>query len=224
MNKLFFALCLCSVILNAAEFTCSHNSIQYGKKQMRFQPQGTMFLQEPNASLSASLNVGTKGGYFSFGSPAVKGKFGNPGKGFWEYSGNFPEDRNNTRMEVKQTIELTPFGNIETNFTWKAANPKNITDLFYIIYLPVKLFQGKSILFNGKEIPVSNITKYGFFVARLAENPELTFYHWDPDKKIRLQGDGKITVVFQSIKDKNVMVRFYPQPAGGTMKLIWEIK
>lgn len=224
MNKLFFIVVLGSVMLNAADFVSTHNSIQCGKKQMRFLPKGTTLLQGPKCFLSGSLNIGTKGGYFSFGSAGINGKFDNPEKGFWEYSGSFPEDRNNTKMELKQSFELTPLGSIEAVFKWKASNPNNLTDTFYIVYLPIAHFQGKSILFNGQEIPVSNITKYGFFSQKMVKNPELTFYHWDKDKKFIIQGEGNITIVFQSIKDKNVMVRFYPQPADGTMKLIWKIQ
>ena len=224
MKKFFFAVFLCSVILNAAEFTCTHNSIQYGKKQMRFLKSGTTLLQGPKCFLSGALTIGTKGGYFSFGSAGVNGKFDNPEKCFWEYSGSFPEDRNNAKMELKQSFELTPHGSIESVFTWKISNPKNLTDTFYIVYLPIAQFQGKSILFNGKEIPIANITKYGFFQESNAENPELVFYHWDKDRKISIQGEGKMRIVFQSVQDKNVMVRFYPKPADGTMKLIWRIQ
>lgn len=225
MKKIFFAFVLCSGILGAAEFACNHDSIRYGKKQIRFLQQGTaQLLYESKCCLSGEIKVGTKGGYFSFGSHGINRKFINPENGFWEYSGTFPEDRKNTRMALKQSFELTPVGSMEVNVSWKASDPKNVKDTYYIVYLPMADFQGKSILVNRQEIPIVNETKYGFFQNYKMENPELTFYHWDKDRKIRIQGEGKMRIVFQTEKDKYVMVRFYPRTASGPMKLIWKIQ
>lgn len=225
MKKILTAIFFSVMVLNAAEFTGGHDSIQCGEKKMRFLKQGTTVLMHRSKGfLTGSLTVGTKGGYFTFGSAGANGKFTNPEKDFWEYSGSFPEDRKNTRMKVKLNFELTPHGSIESNLSWTISDPKNLKDTFYSVSVPMANFQGKSILLSGKEVPIANITKYGFFQANDLENPELVLYHWDKDRKISIQGEGKIRIVFQSVKDKNVMVRFYPQPAGGTMKLIWQLQ
>ena len=225
MKKMFFAFFLCSAILNAAEFTCTHDSIRCGKKQMRFLKQGSAhLLYGPKCYVTGLLEIGTKGGYYYFSSPGIDKKFSNPDKGFWEYSGKFPEDRQNTKMELKQNYELTPNGTIESNFTWKVSDPKNMTDTFYNLELSMTDFKGKSILFNGSEIPVPNETKFGFLYKNKVENPELVLYHWDTGRKIWIRGEGVMKIVFSAVKDKKVNIRFYPQPADGTMKLIWRLQ
>lgn len=218
------ALCFAlGMTLSAAgNITCTHNRITFPAKSILLQKQGNVILMGKDLYMNTSLNVGTRSGYNVFGSKAVNGIFSNPVKGLWEYKGNFPENTDGRKLEVSQSVEVTPMGTVEFSFQWKAGNARNLTDLFFMVSFPIKHFAGKKILVDQQAVPVADVTKYGFFRKNSSQNSTITFYAWEEAKSFSIQTEGPVRILLQSIKNKNVIVRFYPDPASGNMKLIFK--
>lgn len=224
MKKMILLLCAVCSLLSAGEYKAVRNAVLSGKKEMRFTPNGHTFLiHGKKAYVTGSLTIGTKGGYFTFASPKTGRKYSNPDKGFWQWTGTFPGDKKGAKVNFTQSFELTPHGSVEGNISWKAADLSNVKDTFYCLRFSMADLKGKSFMFNGQKVQIPNITKYGFFRKDNVENPELVFFSGDKARSFSVQGEGKVTVVLQAIKDKSVMVRFYPERKGSNMKLIFKM-
>ena len=207
----------------AGNITCTHNRITFPAKSILLQKQGNVILMGKDLYMNTNLNVGTRSGYNVFGSKAVNGKFSNPAKGLWEYKGNFPENTDGRKMEVSQSVEVTPMGTVELTFSWKPSDVKNVKDLFFLASFPIRHFTGRSITVNQQQVPVADITKYGFYNGKKQKNNTVLLYDWDNKRSYSIQSEGNVRVLLQSIKGKNVMIRFYPEVSEGEMKLIFKL-
>ena len=195
------------------------NSIQSGNKSVHFYKGGVVLVTGKGIRCHTSLNMGTSGGYFSFGSKKVlKSSFSSPEKGVFLYKATVPEDKKGTEMEVSQEVSLTPMGSLEFQIQWKAADKRNLRDFFYILRFPMAHFKNQKVPAGSYETTVLNQSKYGFFNKSNLPDPKLVLYAWDDTRRFSIQCEGKVKIIMQSVKDKDFLLRIYPDPGSNVLR------
>lgn len=79
-------------------------------------------------------------------------------------------------------------------------------------------FKNQKVPAGSYETTVLNQSKYGFFNKSNFPDPKLVFYAWDDARRFSIQCEGKVKIIMQSVKDKDFLLRIYPDPGSNVLR------
>ncbi len=214
------ALLFLTVLLSGAELKTAENGIAFGSAKLNIWDSGIMSLTDKQGLFTNwYFHFTTKhpGKWFPLSHKSCKLQKLPAENGTWKFKAAVPVTETET-ADAEMTLSATPFNTVEIECTWKCADPKNILETGFFLSLPIKASEGGKMEINGKEYPIVNETKYGWFKSSL-ENPEFRIYPGNPLREYTISARGKYNITIGTVKNGSVTIRIIAPRGSNNMKL-----
>lgn len=208
MKKSFLmtVLLLGGMLLGGAELKFQPNAVAFGSSKLNIYPSGIMNLTDSAMYTSWYLHFTTEhpGKWFAMSGKACSPKVTSEKNGSWNIVSSVPVSETE-KMNASVKLTATSFNTIEIECSWDEAQASKVKETGFFVTLPVKLAEGKAIRIAGKDYPVVNETRFGWFHKTL-ENPEIVLFPGTP-REYTLTVNQKCDLVIGSVRDGGVTLR-----------------
>ena len=216
MKKLYFPVlsaAMLAISLLAEDPVLSKNFVLVGGHKLELNKTASLYLAPANIVVEPYLLSTRWTGFHS--RDAVHKMTSDGNNGLWQYDSTLPAASAPVQFE---TVLSCPQGakSVKYSCKWKAADAKDIKEVFVYIQLPLASITGKNFIVNGKDVPVVSENKFAWF-TQAGKPVTLTLFPGDPEREITFRSTGNIRMSCEThLAAKRSWIRLYPvSPESG---------